>query len=55
MAQKIFNEIDMLKSDNISDMAVSIGDKFGMSLEFARQWVTTYALANGLGLKASDF
>ena len=57
MTKQIFNEIENMKANNVnvSDMAMALSGKFGMSIEIARQWVTTSALANGLGLSLSAF
>ena len=57
MTKQIFNEIENMKANNVnvSDMAMALSGKFGMSIEIARQWVTTSALANGLGLSLSEF
>lgn len=57
MTKQIFNEIENMKANNVnvSDMAMALSGKFGMSIEIARKWVTTSALANGLGLSLSEF
>ena len=56
MTKQIFNEIENMKANNVnvSDMAMALSGKFGMSIEIARQWVTTSALANGLGLNSYE-
>jgi hypothetical protein len=55
MAKQIFSEIENMKANNVSinDMADILASKFG--IDNAREWVSTYALANSLGVKATDF
>ena len=56
MTQQIFNEIESMKANNVSvnDMAIRLSGKFAIGIEIARQWISTAALANGLGLSLSD-
>ena len=56
MTQQIFLEIENMRSKNVSvgDMATSLSGKFRIDIETARLWITTAALANGLGVSLED-